>query len=464
MTATASDGSAPAEGHRTGTVYGINSSMIVIGAEKFFLGECKAVGIGKGDTVEFAATADFLTHLILIAKADGTSAAAPPAKATKKTTPAEQQPPACVLGECPDKTVHMKFHSQRNRWECNLQGIDNPQISHCPLVPKTPAPKQTSSPELDEKARTFGFGTPTEGPSAKPEPVKVPGVYIGNNDTAIMIRVGGVNKPYLATPELIKYLRSKDCKAVVNANVLLTIEDRGDGRGPRATAIGPAPEASPAEGADQKPPATTPPVGEQKPPATSPPPAAGPAPEHTLADGGMAHIVPYQQPRTIITGPMQFDEDQINLIKSTVARNCTDTEFKLLMYLASQYHLDPIRKQIWAVKYNDAPASIFTGRDGFLAIAHRDGNFNGMESGVKTEGTEMIGWCRIWRKDMSHPFYIEVYLSDYQQPAPRSGKPTLWQKMPRVMIQKVAESTCLRRAFSICGLYSPEEIDTSGGA
>jgi len=32
------------------------------------------------------------------------------------------------------------------------------------------------------------------------------------------------------------------------------------------------------------------------------------------------------------------------------------------------------------------------------------------------------------------------------------------------MIQKVAEAQCLRRAFSISGLYSPEEIDTGDRA
>jgi phage recombination protein Bet len=162
--------------------------------------------------------------------------------------------------------------------------------------------------------------------------------------------------------------------------------------------------------------------------------------------------------------PQQFNKDQISLIKATVARNCTDTEFELLMYLAAQYHLDPIRKQIWAVKYGNAPASIFTGRDGFLEIAHRSGQFDGMESGIREEGDEIIGWCKVYRKDMSHAFYVEVFLEEYQKPVPMSGKPGTWQTMPKVMIQKVAESSCLRRAFSVSGLYCPEEMPDSGGA
>ena len=164
------------------------------------------------------------------------------------------------------------------------------------------------------------------------------------------------------------------------------------------------------------------------------------------------------EPCTQVTTAQRFSNDQINLIKATVARGCTQTEFELLMYLSAQYGLDPIRRQIWAVKYGNSPASIFTGRDGFLEIAHRSGQFDGMESGIREESDNLIGWCRVYRKDMSHAFYVEVYEKEYT-----TGK-NLWQTKPRIMIQKVAESSCLRRAFSVSGLYCPEEMPEQGGA
>ena len=159
---------------------------------------------------------------------------------------------------------------------------------------------------------------------------------------------------------------------------------------------------------------------------------------------------------TKVATTQTFSQDQISLIKATVARGCTQTEFELLMYLSAQYGLDPIRKQIWAVKYGNSPASIFTGRDGFLEIAHRSGQFDGMESGVREEDKDLVGWCRVYRKDMSHAFYVEVYEKEYT-----TGK-NLWQTKPRIMIQKVAESSCLRRAFSVSGLYCPEEMPEQG--
>lgn len=163
-------------------------------------------------------------------------------------------------------------------------------------------------------------------------------------------------------------------------------------------------------------------------------------------------------PERVWTGepePMVFNEEQIALIKATVGTNLTDGEFKLFMYLAGQYHLDPIRRQIWAVKYGSAAAQIFTGRDGFLEIAHRSGQFDGMKSWVDYDEKEkpVKAHCLIWRKDMSHPFETEVLFSEY------TTHKALWESKPSVMLIKVAESVCLRKAFSVSGLYAPEEIE-----
>jgi len=152
--------------------------------------------------------------------------------------------------------------------------------------------------------------------------------------------------------------------------------------------------------------------------------------------------------------PAQYNPQQIQLIRDMCAKDCTDNEFLLLMQLAKTYQLDPFAKQIWAVKYGNNPAAIFCGRDGFLAIAHRSGKFDGMESGTRKDGDDLVGWCRVYRKDMSRPFEVEVSLSEYS-----TGK-NLWQTKPKTMIVKVAESHALRRAFGISGLYAPEEIDT----
>ena len=172
-----------------------------------------------------------------------------------------------------------------------------------------------------------------------------------------------------------------------------------------------------------------------------------------------AKSLPKETTSAIVPSAGKFNE-KIDLIKAKIAPDCTDTEFELLMYMANKYGLDPLVHQIWAVKYQNKPALIFAGRDGFLEIAHRSKQFDGMRAGTRNEGEEIIGWCEVHRKDMSHPFYVEVYLKEYLKPQSPGQKPGPWQTMPRVMIQKVAESSALRRAFSVSGLYCPEEIDT----
>ncbi len=174
----------------------------------------------------------------------------------------------------------------------------------------------------------------------------------------------------------------------------------------------------------------------------------------------------------VTTNESQWSKEQIELIKRTVAKGASDDELKLFLHLASRYDLDPFTRQIWFIKYGD-DAHIFTGRDGFLHIAHRSGAFNGMQTQLREEPigfeiryynrkekkvevlkrpSQFVAVCTVYRKDMSEPFVCEVWESEY------STGQGLWPTKRRVMIQKVAEASTLRRAFDISGLYLPEEV------
>lgn len=153
--------------------------------------------------------------------------------------------------------------------------------------------------------------------------------------------------------------------------------------------------------------------------------------------------------------PLQrWTDEEKNLIHQSFAKGTTEAEFKLFLYTAAKYGLDPLVKEVWCVKYGNNPASIFTGRDGFLAIAHRSGHFAGLESGTRKEGSELVGWAKIYRSDWAVPFTVEVYESEYA-----SANNPLWRSKKRTMLTKVAESQALRKAFDIHGIYLPEEVD-----
>jgi len=156
---------------------------------------------------------------------------------------------------------------------------------------------------------------------------------------------------------------------------------------------------------------------------------------------------------------INYGSGEIELIKNMYAKNATNDELSLLMYMSNKYDLDILTKEIFLVKYSNQPAMIFTSRDGHLAVAHKvrtisnEPAFDGMESGTKIgEDKKLMGWCKIFRKDMANPFYVEVDFGEYD-----TGQ-ALWKTKPKTMIQKVAESQCLRRAFHISGIYSEEEM------
>jgi phage recombination protein Bet len=150
----------------------------------------------------------------------------------------------------------------------------------------------------------------------------------------------------------------------------------------------------------------------------------------------------------------RWAEEDKKLIWDIAANGCSESEFKLVLYLASQYGLDPLRRHLWAVKYDKTRAAqIFTGRDGLLAIAHRSGRFAGIESGIRKEGNDTIGWAKVYRSDFERPFYAEVYLEEYRQ------NNTMWNQKPKTMLKKVAESQALRQAFDVAALYDESEID-----
>jgi phage recombination protein Bet len=169
-----------------------------------------------------------------------------------------------------------------------------------------------------------------------------------------------------------------------------------------------------------------------------------------------------------------FDDEQIQLMKDTVARGATDNEFKLFMHLAQSYGLDPFLKEIWCLKYgSNQPATVFTSRDGYLKIASRDVQMDGIQSDVVYDGDALeklpdgrvrhtygnprgavIGaYALVYRKDRSMPAYFYAPLTEYN-----AGNNPTWKKYPSAMIVKVAEAMALKRAFSISGLVTQEEL------
>ena len=174
-----------------------------------------------------------------------------------------------------------------------------------------------------------------------------------------------------------------------------------------------------------------------------------------------------------------FSKEEIELIKKQFfPKTASEVDINYCFGVAKQYGLSPILKQIFFVSRrakNENNQWIdkvepLVGRDGFLSIAHRTGVFGGMESSCEiksipqmTNGKwgmieDLIATCKVFRKDTTTPFVVEVSYREYVQ-TKSDGTPTqFWASKPQTMLKKVAESQALRKAFDIAGLYAPEEV------
>ena len=157
------------------------------------------------------------------------------------------------------------------------------------------------------------------------------------------------------------------------------------------------------------------------------------------------------------SSPPAITQDQVNLIRNMVAKNCTDSELAVLLHTSRKYDLDPLLKEIWCIKYDrTAAASIFVSYHGMLAIANRTGLLDGIETEIEYGENKVIlgATTTIWKRGCDHPFKAHVLFREFNNP--NNG---LWKSKPEAMITKVSEVHALRKAFAISGLYIYEEME-----
>src|ERR1700722_16485348 len=72
-----------------------------------------------------------------------------------------------------------------------------------------------------------------------------------------------------------------------------------------------------------------------------------------------------------------FSREKIELIKKMFAADCSDNELQLFLYTAKKTGLDPLARQIYAIK-RGGKMTIQTGIDGYRVIADRTGKLAGI--------------------------------------------------------------------------------------
>lgn len=178
-----------------------------------------------------------------------------------------------------------------------------------------------------------------------------------------------------------------------------------------------------------------------------------------------------------------LSDEQIQIIKDTIAREASDEELRTFIQVCNRLALDPFAKQIYLIRRWDSKlrrmiATPQVSIEGFRVVAERTRQYRGQ---TKPEWCGPDGvWRDVWlNREPPAAARVGVYREGNKRPVYRpalyrsfvqtfedkqSGKRLpagLWATMPEVMLLKCAEAQALRATFpnELGGVYTDAEMD-----
>jgi phage recombination protein Bet len=184
----------------------------------------------------------------------------------------------------------------------------------------------------------------------------------------------------------------------------------------------------------------------------------------------------------------QYSAEMIALVgKSIMPPKYRPEELYYVLELAATYKLDPLTKEIWAVRMSDdlnKPVTVMVGVEGLKKIASRDPAYRGFRvsevyahddfefsndirklgdgsfthvkhsySLADDRGGLLGAYCEVYR-DGWPPAFFWAPLEEYF----RTGSMTPWNRQKTAMIRKCAIVNGLRQCYQVSALYIEEEM------
>jgi phage recombination protein Bet len=160
---------------------------------------------------------------------------------------------------------------------------------------------------------------------------------------------------------------------------------------------------------------------------------------------------------------VSFSNEQKALIKNYLCKEITDIELTFFINVCQKTGLDPMMKQIYAVK-RSGQMTIQTAIDGYRLIAERTGRYSpGKESTYTYKDDKLVSATSYVKKQTRDGTWHEVSVcAHFDEYKPRYQN-QIWSNMPHVMLAKCAEALALRKAFpnELSGVYTSEEMAQS---
>jgi phage recombination protein Bet len=162
----------------------------------------------------------------------------------------------------------------------------------------------------------------------------------------------------------------------------------------------------------------------------------------------------------VASDALAITQDQIRLIRSTVAKDATDAELELYLFDCRRRGVHPLDKLLHFSKRGGKYTPIVS-IDYMRQRAAATHECVGIDDAIFTgtpKHADFAATVTVWRfvQGMRCAFPATARWSEY-----KPDQDFMWQRMPYLMLGKVAEALSLRRAFpaELSGLYERAELD-----